>query len=546
MDQKISSDPTTTLALGTIFPVVSPTLANEQTTLAAIKASFEFGGVAQLLPADRIVDVRRFGNLFAGGDVSAIIQAALDYAATISGAAVMPPGTFQAANLLVSSFTQFLGSGMGTKIQAPAGATGTVVGLKSVNVQRCLIANLWLDGNGQTLNGVTINNDGGSWAPQADPENRLAEVLVTNCALDGFHFVGSRVLQVLRCRARACTQDNFSCLPGATDSVTDSLFIGCTSSAAGRDGLHIETGSCSYIGWKIGEAGRYGCYLKATALSNNLSGLVIDNTGFPSFTPAASTPLRVEGYSNHLTNITVTRGVGQAVVFASTAADNVFSGTAGNYQGNGSANPLTFGVLLAAGATGNDVQLNLQRTNAGAIAVPVTIDPASDIDANRVVVDGCDTSVFVEVERFRAVAGTPSESTTGGRIPMWSFTANADQVGCTFQVPRIWRGHQVRLTLIYNCNVGDNTKNIQFGIGLASLSTASPVTEVDLSFQATVAAPAAASTVTQTIFSTNPGQVLTIGAGDVEGSLTILRDAGTTLAGGTNIVLHKALLRAIN
>lgn len=542
-DQKISQDPTTALALATILPVVSPALANEKTTLSALKAAFEYGGVAQLLSSDRFVDPRRFGNLTGGGDVSAVIQAALDFADSIGGFVLMPPGTFQAFNLRVDSYTQFLGSGLGTKIQAPPGATGFVVGLKSVNTQRCLIANMWIDANGQNLHGVYINNDGGSWAPQADPEIRLADVLVTNAAQDGFHFVGSRVLQVIRCRARACTQDGFSCLPGATDSVTDSLFIGCTSSASGRDGLHVETGSCSYIGWKIGESGRYGIYLKSTALSNSLAEFVVDNTGYNLFTPGASTPVRIEGYNNHLTGITITRGVGQAIVFAATAADNIFSGTCGNYQGNGSANPLTYGVLMTSGATGNDVQLNLQRTNTGAIAVPVSIDPASDIDANRIVVDGADTQDSIEIERYRSVAGTPSESTTGNRIPMWSFATNGDQICGTFRIPRIWRGHQVQLSVLYNCNVGDATKNIQLTIGLGSLSTASPVTEADLTFSSTFAAPASASVVTQTVFSSN---LLTIGANDVEGSLTILRDAGTTLAGGTNFVFHKAILRVVN
>src|SRR5688572_6263043 len=128
------------------------------------------------------IDVREFGNLFTGGDVSAVIQAALDYADGLSQAAVMrmPAGYFIASNLQVPSLVHFRGQGRSTVIQAPDGATGFIIGTKNVSSERLHVSDFWLQGNmaSATVTGVYFNNDGGTFTG-AEPENKLTDMLIT-------------------------------------------------------------------------------------------------------------------------------------------------------------------------------------------------------------------------------------------------------------------------------------------------------------------------------------------------------------------------------
>jgi hypothetical protein len=319
-----------------------------------------------------------FGNVFQGSaDVSLVIQRALDKAESLGGfrRVVMPAGgAFVAANLRVPSFVWLdLNNCM---LISPIGATGFMIGNKSINSQRYVISNGWLQCRGYAVRGIDLNHDGGTYgADAADPEPTLTRILVTNSAVDSFRFTATRVISGFRLRSRASTGHGFTFLPGSAgpadpDQTNDCIFLGCSASSAGGDCVHMETDSNQLKGFKIGEAhaGR-GLYMGVNA-SNCHVELIVDNSGADIVLDDVQRNVVTVGCQNAF-------AAGAAIQLINAASYNIIRGFAWQNGAN-----MTYAISCPPGCVGNDICM---------VAPGMTtalVDPASDTVNNRIWVNG--------------------------------------------------------------------------------------------------------------------------------------------------------------
>lgn len=332
-------------------------------------------GVLAVPPGSAAINVGSFGTLGTSND-SAVIQAALDSAEALGGATVVMPydfGTYTAANLLIPSHTVF--DLNGCTIQSVVGATGFLVGNKSVNSYRYHIRNGHLSCRGYNVVGVLLNHDGGTFGVDAaDPEPRLTDLLVTNSATDSFRFIGTRVIQAVRLRSRASTGHGFTLLPGAggtsdPDQTNDSIFLGCSASSASGDALHIETSSNQFKGFKCGEAhtGR-GIYMGPFCQNSHIEGIV-DNSLRNVYLDGASRNVLIIGTQQGF-------AANPAVELTNSARANIITGFAW------ATSNVTYAVKVATGCIENDICMVASGMVTG------LVDPASDVVNNRVYVNG--------------------------------------------------------------------------------------------------------------------------------------------------------------
>lgn len=318
----------------------------------------------------KAISASHFGAIGDGvNNDSAAIQAALDYAAAQGGGRViLAPGVYVCDNLTVDSFVHFDMSG--AELLSTVGATGFMVSNETADSRGWSVSNGRINCRGYGVYGVLVDQDGGSWGVgYADPEVYLANLRVENSAVDAYRLVGARVTHCFRCRARSCTGDGFALLAGATDSTNDCLFVQCSASSA-RDLIHAEVGSNTWVGFKGGEATRYGIYLGTDGINSNFSGCIIDH--------CATANYWIEGSHNSFSSCGNQSGPtgAPAIVFVSPSSDNTFLGWV---WGNGS-DP-NYAVKVPASCVGNVITLGVTGTATG------LVDPTSDLLNNRVTVN---------------------------------------------------------------------------------------------------------------------------------------------------------------
>lgn len=317
------------------------------------------------------IHVGEFGDIFeVDADVSSVIQAALDYAASIGGGrVVMPAGSFVCKNLTVDSFVHF--DLNDCELLAAPAATGSMITNENEDSKGWIVSDGLIDCRGANIIGVLIDQDGGSWGVNyADPEPRLSDLRVQNSATDAFRFVGARVINVFRCRVRACTGDGFSLLAGSTDETNDCLFVECSVSSA-RDLIHAETSSNTWVAFKGGEATRYGIFCGTGCQNSAFSGCIIDHCTTANY--------RIEGNRNTFSACGNQAGqaAGPAILFVSPASFNTFDGFV---WGDGSTPQ--YAVTVPASCVGNEIHLGVEGTLTG------TVGPTSDLALNLVVING--------------------------------------------------------------------------------------------------------------------------------------------------------------
>jgi hypothetical protein len=509
-DTKISDDPVAALASSTIFPVVSVAGAsrtNEITTYAALQAAVK---AATILA----IDVRDYGTLGTANDTS-IIQAAIDAAAAAGGGTVvLPVGSYNCANVKLKTKVRLVGQGRATRLIAIAGATGGVIELFDVDVERAGVFDLWIEGNVAvaTLSGISFVSTGGSWSG-GGTENVLVRVVATNTGEHGFYIKDGTATKLLQCRTRSATLDGFHL------DATDCHVVSCSCSPAGRHGIHVLQHVNIIAGLKLGETTSHAVYFASGAHTCVATGIMVD--------ACTGDGVRVAGVQNRI-SAAVSRPTGSGFHLESTAARNVISGVAANQGG-----AMPYGVVIASGATNNSIDIGAKDPVSGLLS--------GSADDNFVVVNGVPfSSPPISAKRFRGSAGTPTENVSGGRIPIWVLGTNGDEIAASFVVPPRYRGRTVQFTVLYHGSAGDATKNIQFTYGLGSLNIGAFVTEVDVTQSDTVSAPATANILTSHTCTVN----LTLGASAVLADLTIKRDAATNITG--NLLIQEAYMKLVS
>lgn len=462
------------------------------------------------------IDVRAFGTLGTADD-AVTIQAAIDYASTLStgGTVVVPAGNFNVGPIFMQSRVNFMGQGRATRLVAIAGSTIGMLQLSTTSTERFIVQDLWLEGNlaVTTLSGIHFDNTGGVLSG-GGTEIVVRNVTITNPGIHGVYLIGGQATKIFQTRVRSAALD------GIVIDATDCQVVQCSLSPTGRYGLHLMQHVNMAASLKIGETASHGVYIAATSFSNSLSAIAVDNVTGDAY--------HVLGNNNIIAG-SASRPSGNAVYVD---GDHNMINIVATVQGG----TMPYAVNLGAGAASNTINATTQQPVSGLIAGPVT--------ANNVTVNGVSFSETLPITRWTITAGTPIANTsTGLRVGTFNLAANGDEVaGHAFYIPSSWRSRKLAVSLAYSVATGDNTKAIEWSIGLSGLAVGNAVTALDLAYSRVTTAPAVASIV-ETIDFILTGEQLTLGASDVEGSITIKRGASTTLTGAIHV--HHVYVRIV-
>ena len=216
------------------------------------------GAVATTVQAklSNTVSVKDFGAKGDGStDDTSAFQAAIDYVSSAfgGGCVYVPAGQYIVTQVKLKTHISLVGDGWGSRITLKSGTNGNLIVLDNVNVEWTRLSNLMIDGNrynNSSGDAIYYDNTGGTFT-FFDANHIIENILIYTAAGAGLSLSANcRESKVVNVFCTGANGDAFYI------NATDSVFVNCTTGAAGLHGWKCMGPNNRYTNCKAYGSGR--------------------------------------------------------------------------------------------------------------------------------------------------------------------------------------------------------------------------------------------------------------------------------------------------
>jgi parallel beta helix pectate lyase-like protein len=158
--------------------------------------------------------------------------AAAQGAQTGGATAMLPIGTIMVGNILIPNHVRLVGQGPGTVLKAVSGTTGAMIALLADHNRFVEVSDLRIDGDGQTVTGISIVQNDVSNDEYSDGMGSFKSLFIHECGVDGMYFDGRGENITQNVRIRDCTRYGINC--ESVDNDFANIMVGGCGSAGFR------------------------------------------------------------------------------------------------------------------------------------------------------------------------------------------------------------------------------------------------------------------------------------------------------------------------